>query len=297
MSPRSPRPQAFPARPFSVAEARANGVGERRLRAGDLRTPFPGIRVAADTSPLDFVARCRALVARLPPGAAISHASAAALHRLPVPSRVRSERIHALVPPPHRAIRMRGVIGHECPLGADELTDVGGIPVTSVVRTWLDLAGELTASELVATGDHIIHHELPLASRAQLAQAVGTRTSRRGIRALRRALELLDDRAESPRESLLRVLLIEAGFPPPRTQVEVFTAHGHFVARVDLAYPERRIAIEYEGDHHRTDKAQWRKDIIRMRRLHALGWTVIRVTQADLVAPAALLRELRSLVA
>ncbi|WP_139256650.1 PDDEXK family nuclease [Herbiconiux ginsengi] len=296
MSPRSPRPQVFPERAFTVAEARANGVRERRLRARDLSAPFPGIRVVAGDAPLDFVGRCRALVPRLPPGAAISHASAAELHRLPLPSRLRGEAIHTLVPPPHRAIRMRGVVGHERPLGPDEVTRLAGIPVTTVVRTWLDLADQMTTAELVATGDHIIHRDLPLASREELARALATRTSRRGIRSLRSALGLLDDLAESPRESLLRVLLIEAGLPRPQTQLEIFDSHGLFVARVDLAYPERRVAIEYEGDHHRTDKAQWRKDITRVQRLHALGWTVIRVTQADLVASAALLRDLRALL-
>jgi very-short-patch-repair endonuclease len=296
MVPRSPRLYDFPARPFTVAEARAHGVGERRLRARDLAAPFPGIRVAAVDAPLDVVGRCRALVPRLPSGAAVSHASAAELHRLPVPSRRRSGNIHTIVPPPHRAIRMRGVVGHECPLDPDELTHVDGIPVTTVVRTWLDLADRMTVAELVATGDHIIHHELPLATREELARAVAGRRSRRGIRSLRSALDLLDDLAESPRESLLRVLLIEAGLPRPKTQHEIFDGQGRFVARVDLAYPEQRIAIEYEGDHHRTDKNQWRKDIVRVRRLHALGWTVLRVTLADLDNPVLFLREVRSLV-
>ncbi|GAA4767543.1 hypothetical protein [Microbacterium gilvum] len=70
---------------------------------------------------------------------------------------------------------------------------------------------------------------------------------------------------------------------------------GAFVARVDLALPELRMAIEYEGDHHR-DKAQWRKDLARRRRLEALGWTYVSVTQADLDDPRALLADLRAAI-
>src|SRR5690606_13954526 len=72
-----------------------------------------------------------------------------------------------------------------------------------------------------------------------------------------------------------------AGFHEPVVQWEVWDGR-HFVARVDLAYPELRSAIEYEGDGHRTDKEQWRKDIQRQRELEDRGWIVIRLTQADL---------------
>ena len=54
------------------------------------------------------------------------------------------------------------------------------------------------------------------------------------------------------------------------------------IARNDLAYPELRIAIEYEGDGHRTDRTQWRRDIRRQRELEDLGWIVIRLTEHDL---------------
>ena len=72
-----------------------------------------------------------------------------------------------------------------------------------------------------------------------------------------------------------------AGMPEPVVQHEVFDG-GRRIARIDLAYPELRIAIEYEGDGHRTDKEQWRRDIQRQRDLEDRGWIVIRLTQRDL---------------
>ena len=76
-------------------------------------------------------------------------------------------------------------------------------------------------------------------------------------------------------------MIVDAGLPEPVVQHQIFDG-DLLVARADLAYPELKIAIEYEGDGHRTDKDQWRKDIARQRRLEALGWIVIRVTELDL---------------
>ena len=69
------------------------------------------------------------------------------------------------------------------------------------------------------------------------------------------------------------------------------------IARTDLAYPHWRIAIEYEGDGHRTDKAQWRRDISRQRELEQRGWIVIRLTQLDLAKPEPFLARIRAAVA
>ncbi|MDL9980827.1 hypothetical protein [Microbacterium candidum] len=128
---------------------------------------------------------------------------------------------------------------------------------------------------------------------ADIAAAIATWPGRRGIRNLRRAIELVDPNAESPKESELRVLLIEAGLPHPVPQHVVHDRDGRLVARVDLAYPDRLIAIEYEGDHHR-EREQWRADLARRRRLESLGWRYIPVTQADLDDPHALLADLSS---
>ncbi|GLK16441.1 endonuclease domain-containing protein [Herbiconiux flava] len=134
----------------------------------------------------------------------------------------------------------------------------------------------------------------PMAGPSELDDALAAWPGRRGRPLLRRALELADGPAESPQESRLRVLLVEAGFATPQLQHEVRDARGRFVARVDLAYPERRLAIEYEGDHHRVQAQQWRRDIGRTRELEHLGWRVLRVTASDLSAPRPLLLQLAS---
>jgi hypothetical protein len=100
-----------------------------------------------------------------------------------------------------------------------------------------------------------------------------------GVAKVRRAIELVDTRAESPPESRVRVALTLADMRPI-PQYEVFSA-GEFLGRVDLAFPEARIAVEYEVAYHFADD-QIVRDDARYARLRAAGWTVIRVSAADL---------------
>lgn len=101
-----------------------------------------------------------------------------------------------------------------------------------------------------------------------------------GVRA-RAALPAVRATVESPKETETRLLIVAACLPEPVVQHEI-RRDGMVIARSDLAYPELRIAIEYEGDGHRTDRNQWRRDIQRQRELEDIGWIVIRVTQLDL---------------
>ena len=83
-------------------------------------------------------------------------------------------------------------------------------------------------------------------------------------------------------ETRLRLLLHDGGAPAPVPQYEVRDAGGRFLARVDLAYPQWRIALEYEGDHHR-ERAQFRRDIARVNALRQAGWLVLRFTADDVL--------------
>jgi hypothetical protein len=102
----------------------------------------------------------------------------------------------------------------------------------------------------------------------------------RDLRRLRRVLPLVDAGAESPQETVARLALIDAGLPSPRTQFEVFGRYGEFVARLDMAYDEVKVGIEYDGAQHWTDPAVRQRDIDKQFELTALDWKVIRVSSA-----------------
>ena len=101
-----------------------------------------------------------------------------------------------------------------------------------------------------------------------------------GLRRLRVALPYVDGGAASPKETWLRLLLIEAGLPPPTTQIPVFDGY-RTVAFLDLGWEQFKVAAEYDGDQHRSDRRQYVKDIRRHELVDDLGWYVVRVVSED----------------
>jgi hypothetical protein len=106
---------------------------------------------------------------------------------------------------------------------------------------------------------------------------------------------LIDPGSQSPRESYLRLLFIDAGLPRPQTQIPVLGADDIPVAYLDMGWADRMVAVEYDGDQHRTDRRQYVKDIRRLEMLDEMGWTVVRIVAED--SPAAVLRRIRAALA
>ncbi|TFB98786.1 hypothetical protein E3O42_14915 [Cryobacterium adonitolivorans] len=301
MTARIPLPDGWADRPFRVGDAIRAGLGTSRLDGADLDRPFWGIRTPessargkAYVSRTEVEALCRALLVRMPRGAFFSHATAALLLGLPVPSRlVRLRPLHVGVLAPARAMDARDIVGHGLRLAPDDLVERGVLVLTGPARTWLDLAAVLTLAELVAIGDYLLYWESPIVTRGELSAALEGYSGRRGLQRARAVLPLLRTRSESPRESMLRVIIVLAGLPEPECNHSVFDANGTFLARGDLVYPGYRLFIEYQGDHHRTDRAQWRADIRRIGRLEDHGWRVLQFTDDDLQDPTALVARIR----
>ncbi len=160
----------------------------------------------------------------------------------------------------------------------DEVTRVAGLPVTTRVRTAFDLGRHLDRQEALARLDALMWNQ---SFSVEAVLALSERYPRaRGIRQLRELLPLIDGGADSPRESRIRLCLHDAGFPEPETQIPVLS--GTFpVAFLDMGWRDFKVAVEYDGDHHRKDRRQYVKDIARLRMLEAMGWIVIRVIAED----------------
>jgi len=288
MNPRIPLPEGFGDQPFLVVEARDGGIGRSRLNGGDLWAPFWGIRspVEVDGSVENL---CRAVSLRLPPDAFFMLGTAAQLLRLPLPYRLQPTLpLHVGFPAPTRAMDARNIVGHSVRMGAGDLIVEQGLNITGPGRIWLDLAAKLSLLELVALGDYLVQWEHPLTTIDQLKVAAARNLGRRGMKTARLALPLIRTRAESPRESALRVIIVLAGLPEPECNYEIFDDHGRFLARADLAYPRYKLLLEYQGDQHRTDRAQWRKDIRRVGSVEDIGWQMLQFTDDDLQRPTEL---------
>lgn len=160
----------------------------------------------------------------------------------------------------------------------DEIDRFGRVPVTSCIRTAFDIGRRLERDEAVARLDALMWSRrfavpdvMSLAVRYPRA---------RNLKALRNALPLVDGGAASPKETWLRLLLVDAGYPVPETQIPVYDERG-LVGVSDLGWRQLRIAVEYDGDYHRTDRRRYVKDQRKLRRLRALGWEVVQVIAED----------------
>jgi very-short-patch-repair endonuclease len=165
-----------------------------------------------------------------------------------------------------------------------------GLRHTTPLRTTFDLARTRPFEDAVVDVDRFLRRGLVVVGDARRA---ATTLTGRDCRHVRRVLEAADGLAESPQETLLRLLLRSAGLPAPVVRHVVRDADGRRVARVDFALPELRLALEYEGRWH-GDAQQVGPDRQRLNRLSAAGWQVVFVTAEDLRRPAALLARLWS---
>jgi hypothetical protein len=165
-------------------------------------------------------------------------------------------------------------------LAADDVTSLAGLPVSTPLRTAFDLGRQVNRREAIVALDAMCHRRLVQLN--DLAAYTERRAGGLGAGELRGRLDLVDALAESPMETRLRLLLTDAGLPSPTSQHHVCDRAGRFVGRVDLAYPESRVAIEYEGDHHRG-RRQFRLDVARLNALREAGWVVLRFTADDVL--------------
>lgn len=172
----------------------------------------------------------------------------------------------------------RGLVVRNESLADDEITRVAGIPVTTPARTAFDIGRRLPRDEAVARLDALMY-ATPFSVEDVLLLAKRYPGSR-GLRRLRVALPLVDGGAASPKETWLRLLLIDAGFPRPTTQIPV--SDGWRPVRIlDMGWEDFKVAAEYDGDQHRTNRKAYVKDIRCQQKLQRLGWIVVRVISED----------------
>lgn len=280
---------------FTVAEGVAYGLSPSTLRSSEWIAPHTGVRVEQSATPQQ---RLAALLRALPRHAFVCGPTAAALHGLPLPRPLEArgwEKPYIGVPSGHNRIRRPGATGRTLIVAPEDVVELNGIRCTSPLRTWAELADVLSVGQLTAVSDRLISRRHPLATRDDLERMHRRFLGGRGSKNRRLAVDFADERAESPRESELRVLLVQAGLPLPESNVEIFDG-ARFVARVDLLYREQRLIIEYDGDHHR-DASQWSKDQSRRAELESLGYRMTVVTARDFDDTLALLARIRRLLA
>ena len=173
----------------------------------------------------------------------------------------------------------KGIIARDDHFLYGDVVEKNGMAVATIERCAYDLGRHLPRNEAV------IHLDALARATGLRAEHVAPTMARykgaRNIRRLRTAIDLMDGGAQSPKESLLRLLLIDAGFPRPATQIPVCDDDGTPIAFLDMGWETERIAVEYDGDQHRTDRRQYVWDERRLRLIREHGYSHVKVIAED----------------
>jgi hypothetical protein len=164
-----------------------------------------------------------------------------------------------------------------------------GFPATSPLRTVADLAWRLPLFDAVAAVDMALHRRLLTLD--DLGSRAIDQHGKKGVRRLRRVLDLAHPAAESAMETRLRLVLHFGGVPAPEVQTDLFGDRGEFIARADLYFPIRRLVVEFDGSTHKTSLVE---DNRRQNRLIGAGYRILRFTSADLMgSPDSVVNQVR----
>jgi hypothetical protein len=266
----------------SVA-VRSGLLTRRQLRGDTWRRLLQDVYVHRDV-PVTHLLRAHAAVALLP-SAVVTGCSAATVWGVPLAGP--RDDVEVTMPPTTRMVRVQGVRTRRARLAADDVRRRHGLAVTTPSATALRLASVLSQDAAVVAIDQLIGTGVVDLGeiRDMAAQARGPGSTR-----ARAAANLADGLAESPPETRLRILIGRSPLPPPVAQFRV-VHENRFCARVDFAWPDRKVALEYDGLWH-AETDQFEKDRGRLNRLREAGWQVVFVTAADMRRPEEVLRRI-----
>ncbi|WP_404434521.1 hypothetical protein LG299_07735 [Microbacterium lacus] len=308
--PRPPRPLPEGlGETFLRADALAAGVSARRLRAKDLESPFHGVRQTLDAStptlgtitaaesldgeePLardrmqrrSVLRAATAYTAVMADRAFFTSRTAAVIYGLPLSH---TDALDVGVCGPSTAPRGRSIRGFKVQPGLISVREHNGLRMSSPASTWAMLGRELSVRELITVGDAIVRIPRDTIGRLradeQLASVEHLRRaahagSRPGVAKLREAVELVRVGSSSPLETEFRLDALADRLPEPELDVEIRDGRGSLLGITEISYAEFRTLVEIEGDHHRTTKRQWDRDIEKYAAYAAEGWEVVRLT-------------------
>lgn len=291
MSPGVPIPPELRRRLFRGCDAVSAGlVTERQLRTARFQRVLRGV-YADSRMRIDHGIRCEAALMVLPPGVALTAHSAAWMFGVKLAAR--SDPVVVTCPPGAHIKGVQGVTTHRTVVDESDLIHRRGMLLTTPVRLAWDVAALADFNRAVTFLDALAN--AGVLDLRKLEDRVSERSGMWRVRRVRDAVQHADARSESPPESELRLLIVKSGLPHPEVQFEIHD-DGSFVARVDLAWPHLRVAVEYDGAHH-ADALQMRRDRRRLNALVNAGWTVIHATAQDMREPDVLLAQIRAALA
>jgi len=262
---------------FPTSAAASYGLSRNQLRGASFAHPFHGV-VATGKLPDQMVMVKAALVAA-GSDALLGGLTALQMWGAWLPERFQDARpIFVVIPPRRRGPRRTGIVviraQHVLPP-----VDIGDVWSVHPAQAWLQVAQLLDLTELTVLADFLMRRGSDLATRSDLEDVLVRSPRRSGVRRARAALELARAGVESPMESRLRLAIVDHGLPCPVVNHTVVVNYKEY--RLDMAYVEALLGVEYDGRVHVQDRRQMEGDRTRRRQLEDAGWRVITVTSAD----------------
>lgn len=261
---RSVIPQALNGQPFETSDARAVGLSWKVLQGSRFRRVTQGVYVTATSADSPRL-RVRGVMLALPADTIATGVTGLQMLGIEVgpelPMTFASTHLRQIRRRDVRVMRFKELPPHRDGIARAE-------------HCWLVAASTLNLLDLVTAGDWLLRRRR--STLVRLHSAVQTYPGR-GVVHARRAVMLVRERVDSPRETWLRLCLVLAGLPMPECNLVIGDDQGP-MGRVDLVYLAYKLIIEYEGDQHRTDRNQWNADIDRHEDFARDNWTLIRVT-------------------
>jgi hypothetical protein len=266
---------------FRASTAVASGlISRRRLSGPSWRRLFHDVYVHRDV-PVTHELLARAAVVLLPQ-AVVTGCSAAVLWGVDLVGP--RDDVEVTLPPGSHMVRVQGLCTRRATVDPVDVWRRRGVATTSPEATAVRLAAALSQDAAVVAVDQLIATGavdlVGVRRQAELARGPGSARART-------VAALADGLAGSPQETRLRLLVGRSSLPPPVAQFTVIH-ENRFVARVDFAWPEQKVALEYDGLWH-AEAGQFARDRQRLNGLQAAGWRVVFVTAADLHDPARLI--------
>jgi hypothetical protein len=252
------------------------------LLSGDLRQLVRGVMVDARCAD-DLEARVAALNLVRPPDAVIGRRTAAWLRGIDTrePPATEPLQVECVVPAERTPLRHPGVRCFSAPLAEDDVEEVAGVPCTTALRTAVDLLRYLPPHLGLGAADAMAH--AGMFDVAALPERIERWRGGRNIKRARRLASYCEPLTESFGESWTRLRILDAGLPRPEAQVPL-DVDGRVEFRLDLGYPDRRIAVEYDGLEFHTSRSHRRRDEVRRARIREIhGWTVLTVGHGEIL--------------
>lgn len=272
--------------PFTRNEALERGLSRdvlaRLVREGELRRVLTGVYIDS-AAPDTLTMRAAALAKIAPEHSVICDRTAAWL----LGADVLGPESHNVIPPVD-VFRLRGdnrLRRSGCRAGTRtldrrlDLTYANGLLTTNALRTALDLGRFLRRDDALAALDALLR--VGGLTTDDLTRQLPRFRGHRGVVQLRELVPLADPRAESASESVSRLRLIDGGLPAPEIQWELRTSYGVVRFRLDMAYPDIKLAVEYDGREFHSSAAARARDNSRRAALRREGWTFVILTRDD----------------